>query len=189
MQSEDALTPWLTPRCLWTGCVSCPALLCSFLLLPPAGVVICILGADSVSRAHSAKQIFAVGQQEEWNYWPGRFFVPSDPMSVGYLRKRPPMLNFLPPYPTNNKLAKHEPESSSEGKRETTFPDPVGQHSLSATATAMAAAANIAGQKMGLSCATASRAAVEGERRVFGVGKFGGKIHLNRDFFSLEAKE
>ena len=106
MQSEDALTPWLTPRCLWTGCVSCPALLCSFLLLPPAGVVICILGADSVSRAHSAKQIFAVGQQEEWNYWPGRFFVPSDPMSVGYLRKRPPMLNFLPPYPTNNKFAK-----------------------------------------------------------------------------------
>ena len=95
-----------------------------------------------------------------WTTHQRTFLCPSLQSNVRWLSRQTAADAQFPPHPTNNKLAKHEPESSSEGERErgneTTFPDPVGQHSLSETA-----AANIAGQKMGLSCATASRAAVE----------------------------
>ena len=120
IQSEDALIPWLTPRCLWTGCVSCPAL-----LLSPRSCNLHPWGRLTRRSAFS-RQIFAVGQQEEWNYWPGRrtrrrtFLCPSLSLqsNVRWLSQKTAADAQFPPYPTNNKLAKHEPESSSEGKRE-----------------------------------------------------------------------
>ena len=98
-------------RCLWTGCVSCPACDC------PRSCNLHPWGETQLSRAHSAKSS-PLGRRKNGIIGPARedFFVS---LSVRWLSRKTGDAQFpLSFHPTNNKLAKHEPESSSERTKE-----------------------------------------------------------------------